>query len=109
MVRLHNFSFDPSQGHDVTYSKLGSFFCDCGAKEDGSCKVSSKFHIGRERERETETERERDILPHVIAQALTKRGPKASSDSRTSSPMPVDGAPFAEGKHRRRRKKKKGR
>jgi hypothetical protein len=23
-------------GHDVTYSKHGSFFCDCGAKEDGS-------------------------------------------------------------------------
>ena len=22
---------------DVTYSKFGSFFCDCGAKEDGSC------------------------------------------------------------------------
>jgi E3 ubiquitin-protein ligase UBR4 len=22
--------------HDVTYSKYGSFFCDCGAKEDGS-------------------------------------------------------------------------
>ena len=29
----------PTQGHDVTYSKFGSFFCDCGAKEDGSCKV----------------------------------------------------------------------
>lgn len=24
-------------GHDVTYSKHGSFFCDCGAKEDGTC------------------------------------------------------------------------
>lgn len=24
-------------GHDVTYSKHGSFFCDCGAKEDNSC------------------------------------------------------------------------
>ena len=23
--------------HDVTYSKHGSFFCDCGAREDGSC------------------------------------------------------------------------
>ena len=22
---------------DVTYSKHGSFFCDCGAREDGSC------------------------------------------------------------------------
>ena len=24
---------------DVTYSKNGSFFCDCGAKEDGSCRA----------------------------------------------------------------------
>lgn len=26
--------------HDLTYAKFGSFFCDCGAKDDGSCKVS---------------------------------------------------------------------
>lgn len=25
------------KGHDVTYAKFGSFFCDCGAKTDGSC------------------------------------------------------------------------
>lgn len=25
--------------HDVTYSKYGSFFCDCGAREDGSCQA----------------------------------------------------------------------
>lgn len=29
-------------GHDVTYSKHGSFFCDCGAKEDGSCIALTK-------------------------------------------------------------------
>ena len=27
--------------HDITYAKYGSFFCDCGAKEDGSCIVST--------------------------------------------------------------------
>ena len=27
------------RGHDVTYSKHGSFFCDCGASEDGSCRA----------------------------------------------------------------------
>jgi E3 ubiquitin-protein ligase UBR4 len=27
------------RGHDVTYSKFGNFFCDCGAKEDGSCEA----------------------------------------------------------------------
>ena len=31
--------------HDVTYAKYGSFFCDCGAKEDGSCKVFRGFLI----------------------------------------------------------------
>ena len=25
--------------HDVTYAKFGSFFCDCGAKEDDSCQA----------------------------------------------------------------------
>ena len=28
--------------HDVTYSKYGSFYCDCGAKEDGSCQAMVK-------------------------------------------------------------------
>lgn len=28
--------------HDVTYSKFGSFFCDCGDKEDGSCIAMTK-------------------------------------------------------------------
>ena len=31
--------------HDLTYAKFGSFFCDCGAKEDGSCKVENKDSI----------------------------------------------------------------
>jgi len=30
------------KGHVVTYSKFGSFFCDCGAKEDKSCKAMVK-------------------------------------------------------------------
>ena len=28
--------------HDVSYAKFGSFFCDCGAKEDNSCKALKK-------------------------------------------------------------------
>lgn len=27
--------------HEVSYAKYGSFFCDCGAKEDGSCQVNT--------------------------------------------------------------------
>lgn len=30
------------KGHDISYAKYGSFFCDCGAKEDGSCKALNK-------------------------------------------------------------------
>ena len=30
------------KGHDVTYSKFGSFFCDCGAKDDSSCQALRK-------------------------------------------------------------------
>ena len=26
--------------HEVSYAKYSSFFCDCGAKEDGSCQVN---------------------------------------------------------------------
>ena len=29
--------------HELSYAKYGSFFCDCGAKEDGSCQVMVKM------------------------------------------------------------------
>lgn len=30
------------RGHDLSYAKYGNFFCDCGAKEDGSCQALAK-------------------------------------------------------------------
>ncbi|XP_066906272.1 E3 ubiquitin-protein ligase UBR4 [Halyomorpha halys] len=30
------------KGHDVTYAKFGNFFCDCGARESGSCQALTK-------------------------------------------------------------------
>lgn len=30
------------KNHDVSYAKYGNFFCDCGAKEDGSCIALTK-------------------------------------------------------------------
>lgn len=30
------------KNHDISYAKYGNFFCDCGAKEDGSCQALSK-------------------------------------------------------------------
>ncbi len=37
------------KGHDVSYAKYGSFFCDCGAKEDGTCKALVKRASCRDR------------------------------------------------------------
>lgn len=41
------------KNHDVSYSKYGNFFCDCGAKEDGSClamqrRTTTSGNSGRE-------------------------------------------------------------
>lgn len=30
------------KNHDLSYAKYGNFFCDCGAKEDGSCQAMNK-------------------------------------------------------------------
>ncbi|CAD5111184.1 DgyrCDS518 [Dimorphilus gyrociliatus] len=30
------------KGHELAYAKCGSFFCDCGAKEDNSCQALTK-------------------------------------------------------------------
>lgn len=30
------------KNHDVSYAKYGNFFCDCGAKEDGSCQALTR-------------------------------------------------------------------
>lgn len=35
------------KGHDLSYAKFGSFFCDCGAKEDQSCKALIKRELKR--------------------------------------------------------------
>lgn len=30
------------KNHDISYAKYGNFFCDCGAKEDGTCQALNK-------------------------------------------------------------------
>ncbi|VDP08017.1 unnamed protein product [Soboliphyme baturini] len=38
-------------GHDLSYAKFGSFFCDCGAKEDNSClALVKRIHSKRKSE-----------------------------------------------------------
>ena len=53
---------------DVTYSKHGSFFCDCGAKEDQSCiALRARLPAGEENKRKTgslyETVRQKAVSP----------------------------------------------
>ena len=39
---------------DVTYSKHGSFFCDCGAREDQSCiALRARLPLGEDHKRKT--------------------------------------------------------
>ena len=68
-------------GHDVTYSKHGSFFCDCGAKEDGSCIALVK--------------RTASLLEERRSASFTTTSYENSLRRRTSSPLPVSSATSA--------------
>lgn len=70
------------KGHDVSYAKFGNFFCDCGAKEDGSCQALVKrspqpVDITANSSRETGGFRSENML-------------QSSLRRRTSSPLPTD-------------------
>lgn len=62
--------------HDVTYAKFGSFFCDCGAKEDSTCQALVRRPPQPE---EDNSSRSRDSvsarrLPHTtVDQALLQQ------------------------------------
>ena len=84
--------------HDITYAKYGSFFCDCGAKEDGSCVVSAPqcSCLGCNQIR-------RMFFPltllvfclcsFCLLQALVKRTPSSGADGQNAVPP----SPFATG------------
>lgn len=55
------------RGHDVTYAKYGNFFCDCGAKGDGSCQALTK--------------RSPQTSEHQVAGTATYNSTGAPSDS----------------------------
>ena len=65
---------------DVTYSKHGSFFCDCGAKEDQSCvALRARLPAGDENKRKTgslyETVRQKAISPRKEDASQTENIP----------------------------------
>lgn len=74
------------KGHDVSYAKYGNFFCDCGAKEDGTCQALVKRSPTTNPE-STAHPRKDDVEQHVLASSLRRR---------TSSPVPTDKVLFDE-------------
>ena len=84
--------------HDITYAKYGSFFCDCGAKEDGSCVVSAPqcSCLGCNQIRQMFfplTLLVFCLCSFCLLQALVKRTPSSGADGQNAVPP----SPFATG------------
>ncbi|XP_022919909.2 E3 ubiquitin-protein ligase UBR4 isoform X2 [Onthophagus taurus] len=71
------------KGHDLSYAKFGNFFCDCGAKEDGSCqalvKRSPQSNEGPSTSNNAATTG--FASEHMLTSSLRRRA---------SSPVPID-------------------
>jgi E3 ubiquitin-protein ligase UBR4 len=67
------------KGHDISYAKYGSFFCDCGAKEDGSCKALVK--------RQSSNKPDDKSAPNKASAAAAKNKTKKSKDSKSASKL----------------------
>ncbi|KAL3872340.1 hypothetical protein ACJMK2_040271 [Sinanodonta woodiana] len=75
--------------HDLTYAKFGSFFCDCGAKEEGLCKalvkrtpqsgIDSNENLGTPSPFSMET-----VLPSSLRRRLSSPGHVMKSGDKTS-------------------------
>uniref|UniRef100_A0A182JT95 UBR-type domain-containing protein n=1 Tax=Anopheles christyi TaxID=43041 RepID=A0A182JT95_9DIPT len=65
------------KNHDISYAKYGNFFCDCGAKEDGSCQALSR--------RSNSGHGEDSILGSTSSASLLPRSNDADSVLLTSS------------------------
>ncbi|GMT07483.1 hypothetical protein PENTCL1PPCAC_29657 [Pristionchus entomophagus] len=53
------------RGHDISYSKLGSFFCDCGAKKCGALKGAKNKPPAKRMKRMKKAKRAEKWTPHV--------------------------------------------
>lgn len=70
------------KGHDLSYAKFGNFFCDCGAKEDGSCQALIK--------RSPPDNANTNNVCQTTGSYAAENIPPSSLRRRTSSPAPVD-------------------
>lgn len=73
------------KGHDLSYAKFGNFFCDCGAKEDGSCQALTKRSP-------QPPENSSNTNPSAQSSNIfsSENIPPSSLRRRTSSPTPTD-------------------
>lgn len=58
------------KNHDVVYAKYGNFYCDCGAKEDGSCQAMSMLDNSNSPLNQTSS---LDRDDHVLVSSLKRR------------------------------------
>ena len=82
--------------HDVTYAKFGSFFCDCGAKEDGSCQALVRRPPQPEEDshsslRSRDSASSRGGLHHAVDQALLQQLGFGGAAAMTYVPYRGDG------------------
>ncbi|XP_072386468.1 E3 ubiquitin-protein ligase UBR4 [Diabrotica undecimpunctata] len=75
------------KGHDLSYAKYGNFFCDCGAKEDGSCQALVKRSP---QTNETNNAATGNNSEHMLTSSLRRK---------TSSPIPADKIIYKERKN----------
>lgn len=68
------------KNHDISYAKYGNFFCDCGAKEDGTCQALNK------RTSITGQSQENSILGQVASSSANDHGVVSAIRRRASSP-----------------------
>uniref|UniRef100_A0A1B0CBE9 UBR-type domain-containing protein n=1 Tax=Lutzomyia longipalpis TaxID=7200 RepID=A0A1B0CBE9_LUTLO len=70
------------KNHDISYAKYGNFFCDCGAKDDGSCMaLSPRINVQETTAMSAAAVMGQNVLDadHVIPSSLRRR---------VSSPQP---------------------
>lgn len=73
------------KGHDLSYAKYGNFFCDCGAKEDGSCQALVKRSPQSTMDANVGGATSASTKPYVADSTLP-----SSLRRRASSPVTVD-------------------
>jgi ribosomal protein L12E/L44/L45/RPP1/RPP2 len=67
--------------HDVSYAKYGSFFCDCGAKEDGSCLAMTKRTSVAPKSDSTKKEANKEVKKINIKKLKKKKSSSTSSST----------------------------